>query len=321
MVKGQHYKIIVVAGTQGLDPLRDNVDVEVVFDDGSRFVATFFTLENVQMIMDGYRQTGECSKGLYFWASDMILVADLPGKTSQKSSVTLLERANSRKPFLKFPRLCWNNRFSHPAYEHFFCRQRGPDPMDRSPTNPPTARRMTPMVQAIGVRVLFYGGTLLLALFYFIDLRTLLGLRPAGAGADARPASATESPGGWPNLRGPDYSGVSRESDLADSWPPEGPPVLWTEEIGRGYSALAAAGKRVYTLGQTMTEQYVVAMDADTGRRIWEHRCGWPFDPAGMYPGPRATPTWREGASTSPRPTGWSNASTTPPAGPSGPST
>ena len=88
--------------------------------------------------------------------------------------------------------------------------------MDRSPTNPPTARRMTPMVQAIGVRVLFYGGTLLLALFYFIDLRTLLGLRPAGAGADARPASATESPGGWPNLRGPDYSGVSRESDLAD---------------------------------------------------------------------------------------------------------
>jgi outer membrane protein assembly factor BamB len=151
------------------------------------------------------------------------------------------------------------------------------------------------MVQAIGVRVLFYGGALVLALFYFIDMRTLLGLRPAGAGADTRPASAAESPGDWPNLRGPDYSGVSRESDLADSWPPEGPPVLWTEEIGRGYSALAVAGNRVYTLCQTIAEQYVVAMDADTGHRIWEHRCGWPFDPAGMYPGPRATPTWREG--------------------------
>ena len=117
--------------------------------------------------------------------------------------------------------------------------------MDRSPTNPPTGSRMTPMVQAIGVRVLFYGGALLLALFYFIDLHTLLGLRPAGSEADSRPASAAESPGDWPNLRGPDYSGVSRESDLADSWPPEGPPVLWTEEIGRGYSGLAGAASRV----------------------------------------------------------------------------
>ena len=120
-------------------------------------------------------------------------------------------------------------------------------------------------------------------------------IRPTGSGADARPTSTVESAAGWPNLRGPDYRGVSAESDLADSWPPEGPPVLWTEELGRGYSSLAAAGNRVYTLGQTMTEQYLVAMDADTGRRIWEHRCGWPFDPAGMYPGPRATPTWCDG--------------------------
>ncbi|MGO8746356.1 MAG: hypothetical protein ACLQNE_10230 [Thermoguttaceae bacterium] len=103
MVKGQHYKIIVVAGTQGLDPLRDNVDVEVVFDDGSRFVATFFTLENVQMIMDGYRQTGECSKGLYFWASDMILVRRLTRQNIAKVVGDLIGEGEFEKAFSQVP--------------------------------------------------------------------------------------------------------------------------------------------------------------------------------------------------------------------------
>jgi hypothetical protein len=33
-------------------------------------------------------------------------------------------------------------------------------------------------------------------------------------------------------------------------------------------------------------------MDADTGRTLWEYRYGWPYEAGGMYPGPRATPTW-----------------------------
>ena len=71
--------------------------------------------------------------------------------------------------------------------------------------------------------------------------------------------------------------------------------MLWLREIGRGYSGLIAVGDRVYTQTQTLTEQIVLAMDADSGRTIWEHRYGWPYDPAGMYPGPRATPTWCDG--------------------------
>ena len=54
-------------------------------------------------------------------------------------------------------------------------------------------------------------------------------------------------------------------------------------------------GNRVYTQSQTLTKQIVLALDADTGRTIWEHDYDWPYDPGGMYPGPRATPTFSHG--------------------------
>ena len=97
---------------------------------------------------------------------------------------------------------------------------------------------------------------------------------------------------GWPHLRGPHYTAQSDETGLADAWPAEGPPVLWVRDIGRGYSGAIAVGDRVFTQRQTLVEQTVLAMDADTGRMLWEHRYGWPYEAAGMYPGPRATPTW-----------------------------
>ncbi len=31
------------------------------------------------------------------------------------------------------------------------------------------------------------------------------------------------------------------------------------------------------------------------GGLAWEHRYGWAYEPGGMYPGPRATPTWHAG--------------------------
>ncbi len=96
---------------------------------------------------------------------------------------------------------------------------------------------------------------------------------------------------GWPHSRGPNYSGTSDESQLANSWPTEGPLVLWTRDIGIGYSGFAAMGNRVFTLTQTAYAQYVVCLDADTGSELWRYRYDWPYDGAGMYPGPRATPT------------------------------
>jgi outer membrane protein assembly factor BamB len=109
-------------------------------------------------------------------------------------------------------------------------------------------------------------------------------------------AQTTTSPAQeWPGIRGPEWNGISDETGLADSWPVEGPPVLWTRELGQGYSAFVAWSNRIATQYQSLSGQYVICLDADTGHTIWEHRYDWPYDPAGVYPGPRATPMYKDG--------------------------
>ncbi|MEQ9068023.1 MAG: PQQ-binding-like beta-propeller repeat protein, partial [Gimesia chilikensis] len=100
---------------------------------------------------------------------------------------------------------------------------------------------------------------------------------------------------GWPDVRGADFDAHSPEINLADSWPEEGPPVLWVKELGQGYSAFVAQGNHVYTQAQTLQGQYVYCLEAKTGITIWQYRYDWPYELAGVYPGPRATPTLAAG--------------------------
>ncbi len=95
----------------------------------------------------------------------------------------------------------------------------------------------------------------------------------------------------WPNIRGPKWDGTSEETGLVDRWPETGPPVLWTRELGQGYSSFVTWDDRIATQYQSLSGQFVVCLNANTGATIWEYRYDWPYDPAGVYPGPRATPT------------------------------
>lgn len=113
--------------------------------------------------------------------------------------------------------------------------------------------------------------------------------------SDTVAQSATPTSADWPFVRGAHFDGHSAETDLADSWPTDGPPVLWTRELGQGYSSFVAWDDRVATQAQTLAGQAVLCLDANTGRTIWEYRYDWPYDPAGIYPGPRATPTYSNG--------------------------
>ena len=100
---------------------------------------------------------------------------------------------------------------------------------------------------------------------------------------------------GWPQWRGPTFDSISNETDLLDQWPVEGPAVVWTRELGQGYSSFIAVGPHVFTLTQTLYEQAVVCLDAATGQTVWSTRYGWPYEGGGLYPGPRSTPTWHAG--------------------------
>lgn len=100
-----------------------------------------------------------------------------------------------------------------------------------------------------------------------------------------------EAENGWPHVRGPNYDGSSSETELADEWPDGGPPVLWVKELGQGYSSIVVQNERAYTQYQTLAGQYLICLDASTGATVWRYRYDWPFEAAGLYPGPYSTPT------------------------------
>jgi outer membrane protein assembly factor BamB len=81
--------------------------------------------------------------------------------------------------------------------------------------------------------------------------------------------------GDWPDMRGPHRDGVSRETGLIDTWVLNGENFLWRAPYG-GRSAPVVMGNRVYVQnpagrGAELQER-VMALDADSGRVIWEHR-------------------------------------------------
>jgi outer membrane protein assembly factor BamB len=81
--------------------------------------------------------------------------------------------------------------------------------------------------------------------------------------------------GDWPEARGPNRDGVSQETGLIDKWALNGENFLWRAPYG-GRSAPVVMGNRVYVQnpagrGPAMQER-VMALDADTGKVVWEYR-------------------------------------------------
>ena len=118
----------------------------------------------------------------------------------------------------------------------------------------------------------------------------MVRLRLAGAlfaGWLVMSASATD----WPQWRGLERNGISPETGLLDTWPKGGPPQVWkTQGLGRGYSSLAISQGRLFTQGQSGDRQFVLTLDAATGKKLWEMPTG-PAFPQDRGDGPRGTPT------------------------------
>src|SRR5262245_54709967 len=81
--------------------------------------------------------------------------------------------------------------------------------------------------------------------------------------------------GDWPEMRGPSRDGVSRETGLIERWALNGENFLWRVPYG-GRSAPIVMGNRVYVQNPagrgTDLQERVMALDADTGKVIWEYR-------------------------------------------------
>ena len=95
----------------------------------------------------------------------------------------------------------------------------------------------------------------------------------------------------WPQWRGPDRNGISKEKGLLQAWPTGGPAVVWRiSGLGAGYGSLAIRGNRVFVQGSRGRQSYVDSLDRATGKTVWSRSLG----PAGdndRGSGPRGTPT------------------------------
>lgn len=81
--------------------------------------------------------------------------------------------------------------------------------------------------------------------------------------------------GDWPQWRGPDSNGISRETGLKKEWPDGGPSVLWNvDSVGAGYSSIAVKDGLIYTLGDLDGVEHVLCLDARDGRTIWAKQPG-----------------------------------------------
>jgi outer membrane protein assembly factor BamB len=87
----------------------------------------------------------------------------------------------------------------------------------------------------------------------------------------------------WPQWRGPEQTGVSRERNLPEQWSLDGQNLLWKNKVG-GMSSPIVMNGRVYTMTRIgdvaaegtvipglATQEAVACIDAQTGQVIWQY--------------------------------------------------
>src|ERR1043166_8456545 len=97
----------------------------------------------------------------------------------------------------------------------------------------------------------------------------------------------------WPQWRGPNRDAVSSETGLLKQWPSGGPPLVWKATgLGLGYSTVAVAGDRIFTIGDKGDSSLVLALSRADGQSLWSTPLGKAGTPGwGGFEGPRSTPT------------------------------
>lgn len=117
---------------------------------------------------------------------------------------------------------------------------------------------------------------------------------PAAIPAAAEPAAprSTGANGDWPQWRGPERNGLSRETGLLDSWPQGGPRLAWRAPgLGGGYSTPTVAAGRIYGMGYRGETETVWCLDAATGRSVWVASIARANRGVGYGEGSRCSPT------------------------------
>jgi outer membrane protein assembly factor BamB len=93
--------------------------------------------------------------------------------------------------------------------------------------------------------------------------------------------------------RGQEATGVYYETGLLETWPVNGPEILWHfDSLGLGFSSPVFTGEKICVTGIDDTTGYLYCLSID-GKLLWKK----PYGPewSGSYPGSRSSPTIKDG--------------------------
>jgi outer membrane protein assembly factor BamB len=117
-----------------------------------------------------------------------------------------------------------------------------------------------------------------------------------GVAAQSAPPAAAA----WPQWGGPNRNFIVETTGLADQWPETGPRVVWSRPLGTGHSAIVADEGRLFTMyrvgngrarqGPWDAEEGVIAIEASTGKTIWEYKYPSQREDFSFGAGPHSTP-------------------------------
>lgn len=97
----------------------------------------------------------------------------------------------------------------------------------------------------------------------------------------------------WPQWRGPERDGISKEIGLLQSWPKEGPSLRWkAKDLGSGYSSPTISKGKVFLQTTKEDVEYAIALDEKDGKKLWSTAIGKVGANQGpQYPGTRSSLT------------------------------
>jgi outer membrane protein assembly factor BamB len=79
----------------------------------------------------------------------------------------------------------------------------------------------------------------------------------------------------WPQWRGPHRDAVSNDKGLLKEWPQKGPPLAWKiKGLGEGYSSVAVAGDKIFTIGRRGGGTQLIALSRKDGKELWAVKFG-----------------------------------------------
>jgi outer membrane protein assembly factor BamB len=95
----------------------------------------------------------------------------------------------------------------------------------------------------------------------------------------------------WPQFLGPNRDGVYPDDDIVDSFPGDGPEVVWEKNVGAGFTNPVVANGRLILFHRLGGKEVVEALDAETGKPVWKFEYATAYrDDFGFDEGPRAAP-------------------------------